>query len=298
MADSERMIATARQVADLITEVEGLRDELNDYRSVNESVRVCADHTTEVVDGPCLVCEVERLRSRLAEVGQERDLLREATAESVVAGVEVAARVRDANQAERQRLEERAERAEAALALAVERADRNRASYRHMLHRAERAEAALGMWPSVAARWACCHAGLKAAPDPCPWHGDGVRAFPEVSVPSSLDAEHLTVRIDADDYEKALADPRVKELHARADAFAAECPDVALDAPKEWRAVARDSEDLTTDWEGPFTDRDEAEQTLAQMLVALPPYDEGWIEWRSVSSWTRVVDAPKEQSDG
>jgi hypothetical protein len=26
------------------------------------------------------------------------------------------------------------------------------------------------MWRSQAVRWACCKAGLVAAPDPCPWH--------------------------------------------------------------------------------------------------------------------------------
>lgn len=30
-------------------------------------------------------------------------------------------------------------------------------------------------WQDVANRWRCCEAGIIAAPDPCPWHGDGVR---------------------------------------------------------------------------------------------------------------------------
>lgn len=34
-------------------------------------------------------------------------------------------------------------------------------------------------WRGVAARWSCCRAGLVAAPAPCPWHGDGIRATGE-----------------------------------------------------------------------------------------------------------------------
>jgi len=39
----------------------------------------------------------------------------------------------------------------------------------------ERLREEVRMLQGVASRWRCCDAGLIAAPDPCPWHGDGVR---------------------------------------------------------------------------------------------------------------------------
>ena len=39
----------------------------------------------------------------------------------------------------------------------------------------ERLRVKLNEWQGIAARWRCCDAGLKAAPDPCPWHQWGHR---------------------------------------------------------------------------------------------------------------------------
>lgn len=46
-------------------EAERERDE---YRAANESVAVCAAHTTEVTRGDCLVCAVEEANSRAAKL--------------------------------------------------------------------------------------------------------------------------------------------------------------------------------------------------------------------------------------
>lgn len=61
----ERML---RDLAvDAQAEIEQLRAERDEYRAVNESVRVCADHVANVIDGPCLVCEAKRLLAEVAE---------------------------------------------------------------------------------------------------------------------------------------------------------------------------------------------------------------------------------------
>lgn len=68
-------------LASALAEAERERD---DYRRANEAVRVCAAHTTEIVDAPldCWVCEYdrekERLHGLLAEAERQRDDLQEA----------------------------------------------------------------------------------------------------------------------------------------------------------------------------------------------------------------------------
>jgi hypothetical protein len=42
--------------------LDSLVSERDDYRFWNERVRTCEAHTKDVIDGECLVCEVERLR--------------------------------------------------------------------------------------------------------------------------------------------------------------------------------------------------------------------------------------------
>jgi hypothetical protein len=56
----------------------------------------------------------------------------------------------------------------------------------------------------------------------------------------------------------------------------------------EWRAVARDTGDMTVDYEGPFDTRQEAEMILPLLMDAEPTYDEGWIERRPKVEWERV----------
>jgi len=64
----------------LRAENERLREERDDYRQANESVRVCAKHTSEITNGTdCLVCNAKRLQAvveaakQLEENGYEVD---------------------------------------------------------------------------------------------------------------------------------------------------------------------------------------------------------------------------------
>lgn len=56
----------------------------------------------------------------------------------------------------------------------------------------------------------------------------------------------------------------------------------------EWRAVVRDTGDLTVDYEGPFDTLEEAICVLPALMQADPPYDEGWLERRPKVEWERI----------
>lgn len=76
--ESEETLRSARYVAlSLIADWKAMRGEIERLESEvervtvwNHSVSVCSSHVDEVVDGPCLVCEIERLTK---ERGEARD---------------------------------------------------------------------------------------------------------------------------------------------------------------------------------------------------------------------------------
>ena len=51
-------------------EIERLRDELDDATKWNHSVRVCKDHTADIVDGECVICELAEKIEHIEELEQ------------------------------------------------------------------------------------------------------------------------------------------------------------------------------------------------------------------------------------
>ena len=54
-------------------EIERLRAELDDATKWNHSVRVCKDHTADIVDGECVICELAAKDKRIEELERRRD---------------------------------------------------------------------------------------------------------------------------------------------------------------------------------------------------------------------------------
>ena len=53
--------------------IERLRAELDDATKWNHSVRVCKDHTADIVDGECVICELAEKDKRIEELERRRD---------------------------------------------------------------------------------------------------------------------------------------------------------------------------------------------------------------------------------
>ena len=53
--------------------IERLRAELDDATKWNHSVRVCKDHTADIVDGECVICELAEKIERIEELERRRD---------------------------------------------------------------------------------------------------------------------------------------------------------------------------------------------------------------------------------